>query len=53
MSKHTPIILSESQKITLEFYVYVHKNYDMVFDYLEKIGVDKDDYSELLKQINP
>ena len=45
-------ILTESQKITLDMYLYTHKDYDLVFGYLEKIGVDKNDYNAVIKQLN-
>ena len=45
-------ILTENQKITLELYLYENKNYSLAFDYLKKIGVDKNDYITVIKQLN-
>jgi hypothetical protein len=50
--KKGKFILNDNQKIALDFYLYVRKDYDMVFEYLKKIGVDKDEYNDVIKQIN-
>ncbi len=46
------IILTDSQKVTLEFYLYSRNDYDLAFDYLKKLGVEKSNYNEVIKQLN-
>lgn len=44
-------ILTEHQKTILEFYFYENKDYDLVFEYLKKIGVESKSYNEVFKQL--
>jgi hypothetical protein len=49
--KHRITILTDLQKATLELYLYSHKDFGLVFEFLEKIGVDKNEYQDIFKQL--
>ena len=44
-------ILTNNQKIVLELYIYECNDFDLVFDYLRKIGVEKSEYNNVIKQL--
>ena len=42
-------VLTDMQKKALEIFLYENKDYDLVFDYLKRIGVEKENYIEVLR----
>ncbi len=44
-------MITEMQKRALEIFMYENKDYDLVFDYLNRIGIKKEDYLKVLRSV--
>lgn len=43
------ITLTDREKAILEFYLYEKKDFDLVFEYLKSLGIEKDDYNVAIR----
>jgi hypothetical protein len=45
-------MITEMQRRLLEFYIYENNDYVSAFEYLKSIGIEKENYIEVIKSVN-